>query len=104
MKKLLMAVLMMTVVQVSHGEIMIYGEGLLSCGTWIEHREEESWGAVINGSWVRGYVVAVQDQSFITLKKTDVPAMSAFVDKYCRENPLDSVLDASRALVDALRQ
>lgn len=104
MKKLIVAVLLMTFVQVSYGW-MIYGAGSFSCGKWLENRREQGgWAQVANTTWVAGYVTAAQDHGGLNLKTSDTNAMEAFVDKHCRENPLDSILDASRALVRALQQ
>jgi hypothetical protein len=36
------------------------------------------------------------------LRKTDADAVDAWVDKYCRENPLNNVKDAAASLVDEL--
>ena len=32
-------------------------------------------------------------------RNTDAPAITAWVDKYCRENPLKNIADASATLV-----
>jgi hypothetical protein len=36
------------------------------------------------------------------LRDTDHDAVSAWLDKYCRENPLNKIKDAAKSLVDEL--
>jgi ElaB/YqjD/DUF883 family membrane-anchored ribosome-binding protein len=37
-----------------------------------------------------------------SLRVTDADAVAAWMDKYCRENPLNSIGDAAASLVDEL--
>jgi hypothetical protein len=36
------------------------------------------------------------------LRDTDANSVAAWVDKYCRENPLNKVKDAAKSLIDEL--
>ena len=64
----------------------IYGAGTQSCGTWLEHRAN----AVLHNNelnWVLGFLTASARWG-PDLRETDANAVAAWIDKYCRENPL----------------
>ena len=54
-------------------------------------------------SWVLGWVSAAGTYLGATLggqlRHTDADAIAASLDKYCRENPLKNITDASLSLV-----
>lgn len=76
----------------TEGEYMIYGAGTTSCGEWLHQREESSWYHL--GQWVLGYLTAL-DTFKMRLKETDPAAVSAYVDNYCRQHPLEQLHDAA---------
>jgi hypothetical protein len=83
------------------GEFHAYGAGLLSCGKWLAARKGNDWYE--NGQWVFGWVSAAGNYNVQgSLRHSDSLALAAWVDKYCRENPLKTVAQASAALVDEL--
>ena len=53
------------------------------------------------GSWVLGWVSAAGYYG-AHLRHTDADAISAWVDNYCRANPLNQIKDAADSLVDEL--
>jgi hypothetical protein len=82
----------------------IYGMGNLSCGTWLhEGGNPLSLSRIGMLSWVLGFTSAA---GYYTvrgdLRDTDGQAIEAWVDKYCRENPLNKIKDAAASLVDEL--
>ena len=81
-----------------------YGAGVSSCGTWLENRRSPNefvWMA--NGQWIMGWLSAAGHYG-TDLKKTDSAAISAWVDNYCKANPLEDLEKAAISLADALRR
>jgi hypothetical protein len=82
-------------------EVTLYGAGASSCGKWLADRQSPIHSVELN--WVLGFLTASED--FIgqfhlpSPRQTDSNAITAWVDKYCRENPLKSIADASVNLV-----
>jgi hypothetical protein len=94
----------------------VYGAGTVSCGEWsrlrsFEGREGNHNREVASSyqarAWIDGFM------SGIKVEKNDGPdflastplgaAHYAWVDNYCRENPLDLMVTAAHALVKELR-
>jgi hypothetical protein len=81
--------------------VTVYGAGTSSCGKWLADRESLFHSVELN--WVLGFLTA--SENFIgelhlpMPRHTDGHAVEAWVDKYCRENPLKSIADASVGLV-----
>lgn len=74
--------------------------GNLTCGRWVENRKEDGFPSALSTAWLAGYVsglAAVSGSHF--LRVTDSESMHLWTDKYCHENPLDSVADAANALM-----
>ena len=80
----------------------MYGIGALSCGKWLEVRREDSTLNIQNVSWLMGWMSSAGYYAG-PLKKSDSAAMSAWIDQYCRTNPLDDTQEAAIALVEVLR-
>ena len=81
------------------------GVGNDSCGTWT--KESRQGGAIHwqNEQWVAGYVTA----SSVQLRRdlisgTDFDGLMGWIDKYCRNNPTSSLMNASWWLVDFLKK
>jgi hypothetical protein len=54
-------------------------------------------------TWVQGYLSGTNTQRFVQTGETmklqpDPESVKAFVDKHCRDNPLDSIYQASMQL------
>jgi len=86
-----------------------YGAGTDSCGTWLASRNAKDTGGVvrrgINVQWLLGWVSAAgyyEEALNEPLRKTDGPALIAWVDNYCREHPLDPIALAATKLVATL--
>lgn len=81
---------------------VIYGLGGVSCGQWLHFREAKNDMAL--ASWVLGYITAINTMPghMDIAGGTDADGMLAWIDKYCSENPLDSVSAATSSLVSDL--
>ncbi|MBF0635043.1 MAG: hypothetical protein HQK85_10330 [Nitrospinae bacterium] len=49
--------------------------------------------------WVNGFISGTGYAGHTPLRKTDSAAIYAYIEKYCRENPLDAVVDAASQLL-----
>ena len=76
--------------------ITIVGEGLNSCGSWIEERNSSSYG--LKAQWVAGFLSGVN--MFANLQVTtndalkqlgDMSAILVWMDNHCRSHPLDTL-------------
>jgi hypothetical protein len=73
----------------------------LSCGKWLAERKGTNWHEY--GQWVLGWVSAADHyDEHGGLRRTNGEALAAWVDKYCREHPLDYIQAAAASLVDEL--
>lgn len=84
----------------AHAEI--YGAGTRSCGSWLADRDTMHH---MDLSWVLGFLSA--SDSFMVglgrhMRETDANAVSAWLDKYCRDHPLRSLAEASDELMGEL--
>lgn len=77
------------------------GAGATSCGSWLKLRAEgdEMLGFIVT-SWVQGFLSGMNVQRYRLAKKDmvlipDSPSIQAYVDKYCRDNPLKTPFEAS---------
>lgn len=85
------------------GSFRIYGEGLSSCGEWVSERSANRRTAMVDGAWVLGFVSGVGWSGVRgNLKRTDTAGIEAWMDSYCRANPLKNLAEAAGALVDEL--
>lgn len=72
----------------------LIGSAGLSCGEWINEKNEVV--RLGRRSWVLGYLSGLNALSSVDfLKGFEVEGISAAIDKYCRENPLNDVADAA---------
>lgn len=93
--------------------MMVYGAGRLSCGAWSASRKQPEGSDIRRHqfeSWVAGFVTAynwrgqepgangVRD----VLASTDMDGAFGFIDKYCADDPLKTMLSAVIALVAQL--
>lgn len=73
--------------------------GQTSCGKWLTEREQKSWTAISQEAWLVGYLSGIAYQSRIDLLRgADSLALTHWVDGYCREAPLDTLMEAANAL------
>ena len=78
----------------------LYGHGNSSCGEWLSKRKSDDYLGEL--AWIQGWVSAAGRYRKYELKDTDADSMAAYVDKYCRQNPLLGVNNAAHQLVEAL--
>ncbi|WP_080995124.1 HdeA/HdeB family chaperone [Pseudomonas fluorescens] len=82
----------------------IAGVGALSCGQYLRPpsvNKEMSDAMVV--TWIQGYLSGTNTQRFMDSetsmkKQPDGETLTAFVDKYCRDHPLETVYQASMNL------
>jgi hypothetical protein len=78
----------------------IYGGGASSCGKWLAADQEDHYFYL---QWVLGYVSAAGHYDVKgNLRDTDAEAMSAWIDSYCRQHPLELIATAADVLVREL--
>jgi hypothetical protein len=82
-------------------KFMVYGEGLQSCGTWLDARTKATEQPLISRAGVLGYVTAAGDYG-ISLRETDPQGIEAAVDIYRRANPTRQIVEAARDVVKEL--
>jgi hypothetical protein len=86
----------------------IIGTGTLSCGKWLEARERRNeLQTDLYVQWIWGYLAAhdyyrAPGASLINSRMPDQATVTAFVNQFCRDNPLTFVVDASAELVQEL--
>lgn len=78
-----------------------FGIGNHSCGEWLTGRQDKTYYAM--GQWMLGWVSSAGYYG-MRLRRTDAAAMSAWMDNFCREHPLDSLGVGVRALIKALKE
>jgi hypothetical protein len=82
------------------------GLGTASCEYWTNARKkEEALGTTPRGSWVLGYITAVNlfgPWSSDITQSTDTKGIWAWIDNYCAEHPFDSIAVAAESLVSKL--
>jgi hypothetical protein len=95
--------------------VAVLGEGNISCGQWLKARQLAADGATIlmtgrfaAEAWVLGYVSAFNGYGLTVSKNvaegTDVEGIFAWIDQFCRKQPLENVLDATTMLVVELQR
>lgn len=104
--KFLVTLLVLCSATASHAQgVRVQGIGTFSCGQYLELRAKSS--AAQNAafaSWVWGYMAGfnMEARQPTTRDTPDEPSTLAFIDKHCRDNPLDNVLIATNALIQQL--
>ena len=81
----------------------VIGAGIDSCGRWTADRQPvRGVSAAQDEQWVLGFLSAI---GYATadgpLDGVDAQAVLAWVDNYCRANPLDHIMDAAHAFYQA---
>ena len=84
------------------GETVVGGVGTETCASWIvARRDHQAFGYE---QWLLGYLSGVGDvhsARLDPLNGIDVAAVWAWVDVYCAAHPLDHIVRAGEAFVDA---
>jgi hypothetical protein len=82
------------------GKYNLIGSGTISCGTWTASRREGR--ALLPEQWILGFLSGIGYESEggdNPLNGVDANAVWAWMDNYCRANPLDDVAKAGAAFV-----
>ena len=80
--------------------VAVIGTGTLSCGKWLEGSRQGPAARAQLLQWVYGFLSGVNSHTAgPQAKPLDVEAGAAFVDAYCRNNPLHALVLAAAALV-----
>ena len=80
----------------------VYGAGTVSCGKWLESSSDID-ARHFYTSWLLGWVSAASHYDVRgELRDADTAAMSAWMDNYCHDHPLDGINVAADALVRAM--
>jgi hypothetical protein len=85
----------------------VYGHGTVSCPKVIEGLDQDKemakfehqtpWRGLVYNAWVSGYITGVPD-----LKIKDADSRDAYIEKYCRDHPLSTLINAAQSLVNDL--
>ena len=81
------------------------GQGANSCWAWTRSQEAKASAQGLYAQWVAGFVSGVNwdtDEPDI-LAEMDVDGLVAWVDSYCKANPLAKVTTGAAMLVQELR-
>jgi hypothetical protein len=88
--------------------VRVFGAGLSSCGEWTTARaQQNSFSNLVFSSWLLGYLSGI-NEALNAFKKADVlmshdaQGLLAWMDNYCRANPLDKVKRAADELLAEL--
>ena len=79
--------------------IFVAGEGTLACGTYLEERRKQDNDSqeYVYATWVGGFLTAA-NYYFPTKAMRTLPnsaTVLAYLDKYCRENPLKLLVNGA---------
>ncbi|AUO22502.1 hypothetical protein [Pseudomonas sp. NC02] len=79
----------------------ISGIGASSCGKFMKPpKGQKEFSDALTVTWLQGYLSGTNTQRYIESQKAmkvqpDSESMTAFVEKFCRDNPLKTVYDAA---------
>jgi hypothetical protein len=87
------------------GVIVVLGYGLSSCGTWTSDHTSKASGSFAEDQWVLGYVTSFNAWGSGTNNASgdsDNTGLLEWVNNYCAQYPLNTISQASAALMVAL--
>ncbi|NEX94650.1 hypothetical protein [Caulobacter sp. 17J65-9] len=73
--------------------------GEMSCGAWPKHSPYTAIDKALTLNWVLGFISgrsSLRERDM--LATVDIASVSAWMDNYCAEHPLDTVIMAAHAL------
>jgi hypothetical protein len=81
----------------------LLGSGAASCGSWTANRRIRNDIALMQVSWVLGFLSGIADIKASTnpLRNMDSDGVAAWIDNYCRQHPIQEILDAAEAFFAA---
>ena len=75
------------------------GAGDITCGEVLEENRNSEIGTIVNRQWLLGFISGINYvEGKTTSKGIHVDALWHSILKYCRENPLNELADASMGL------
>ena len=78
-----------------------------SCGAWVKSANDK-WARAQYHSWFRGFVSGYnfgnRDNQVHFERMPNEETLYLFIDKYCRDNPLNPFISAAFKLVEDLRE
>ena len=101
---------MLAFVSLSANAGEIKGAGARTCGSWLEERKQGHYFEKL--SWMQGFISAFNVYVYTEhggknpngiFGATDADSLTAWMDKYCRENPLETVFSGTLVLIDELQ-
>jgi hypothetical protein len=87
---------------------IVLGRGVSSCSTWTKEHSIGSFRANEQDSWLFGFITSIN--MFAPAEWPDVnagmdnQALIAWMDNYCRANPLRPIVTAANMLVEELKK
>jgi hypothetical protein len=91
-----------------NGKYTVLGLGNASCGEWTKDRAAKGWEALVDEAWIQGFLTSynLYGPSTINIsRETDRSGVSAWIDNYWAQHPLDAIATAGEAVViELLRQ
>jgi hypothetical protein len=82
--------------------LWVMGAGTASCGHWLENKADASFRNT-GTQWFLGFIGSHNYYARVKqLRPPDQESVSAFVDRYCSENPLHALFMAAAALTETL--
>jgi hypothetical protein len=101
-----LAVLLPIIVQAQEGSVAIFSFADTSCGAWVNKPNSSTVRAQYY-SWFRGFVSGynfAQSQFEVSIDKMpNEQTLFLYVDKFCRESPLNTFVGAAFKLVEEVR-
>lgn len=92
-------------VQPAHArDFTLLGAGKQSCGTWVQNRREAPLASYQDQSWVFGFLSGLGSaglKGIDPLNGMDAAGVAAWIDNYCKSNPIDALAKATIAFVSA---
>jgi hypothetical protein len=102
----MLVTIILTATQVLAQERLVIGEGATSCGAWTQARQAQSTKAALIAQWTAGYVSGSNvegEHHPDALVGVDFKGLIAWIDNYCRSNPLDPLVNAAFKVTSELR-
>jgi hypothetical protein len=83
------------------------GEGLSSCGDWLDKRHKTPSRVIPEAAWVLGFLTAASQYNVTASPKNiahglTVNGIEHWIDNYCAAHPLDNIDTAASSLVSEL--
>lgn len=84
----------------------VFGIGTKTCGYWTETRKVDNYANVALIIWLAGYMTAFDLHGTDKMDGSngaDMDGLEAWIDNYCKANPLRTIANAAEALTYELR-